>query len=49
MTKFTQSIRSKITAGVAAALVSTTFVVAAIGPVNPATAAAPTISTQAQA
>ena len=41
MTKFTQSIRSKITAGVAAALVSTLFVVAAIGPVNPA-AAAPT-------
>ena len=31
MSKFTQSIRSKITAGVAATLVSTLFVVAAIG------------------
>jgi hypothetical protein len=48
MTKFSQSIRSRITAGVAAALVSTLFVVAAVGPVNPA-AAAPTASTQAQA
>lgn len=48
MTKFSQSIRSKITAGLAAALVSTLFVVAAVGPVNPA-AAAPTASTQAQA
>lgn len=48
MTKFSQSIRSKITAGFAAALVSTMFVVAAVGPVNPA-AAAPTVSTQAQA
>jgi hypothetical protein len=49
MTRFSQSIRSKITAGFAAALVSTLFVAAAVGPVNPATAAAPTTSTQAQA
>ena len=49
MTKFTQSIRSKITAGVGAALISTLFVVAAVGPAQTATAAAPMISTQAQA
>ena len=48
MTKFSQSIRSRITAGVAAALVSTLFVVAAVGPVNTA-AAVPTSTTQAQA
>ena len=48
MTKFTQSITSKITAGVGAALISTLFVVAAVGPVNTA-AAAPTVTTQAQA
>jgi hypothetical protein len=49
MTKFTQSIRSKITAGAAAALISTFFVIAAVGPVNPAAATAPATSTQAQA
>jgi len=49
MTKFTQSIRSKITAGVGAALISTLFVVAAVGPANSATAAAPTVSTRALA
>ncbi len=48
MTNFTQSIRSRITAGIGAALISTLFVVAAIGPVNPA-AAAPMATTQAQA
>ena len=46
MTKFSQNIRSKITATIGAALLSTVFVAAAIGP---ATGATPTISTQAQA
>jgi hypothetical protein len=49
MTKFTQSIRSKITAGVGAALISTLFVVAAVGPVNTAAATAPAATAQAQA
>ncbi len=49
MTNFTQNIRSKITAGAAAALISTLFVVAAVGPVNTAANAAPTSTAQAQA
>ena len=49
MTNFTQNIRSKITAGAAAALISTLFVVAAVGPVNTAAKAAPTSTAQAQA
>lgn len=49
MTKITQNIRSKITAGVGAALISTLFVVAAVGPAQTATASAPTASTRALA
>ena len=48
MTRISQTIRSKITAGLGAALISTLFVIAAVGPVNPA-AAVPAASTQAQA
>ena len=48
MTNVSQTIRKAITAGVGAALISTLFVVAAVGPVNTA-AAAPTSTTQAQA
>jgi hypothetical protein len=44
-----QNSRSKITAGAAAALISTLFVVAAVGPVNTAANAAPTSTAQAQA
>ena len=48
MTRFSQTIRSKITAAAGAAVISTLFVVAAVGPVNTA-AAVPTATTQAQA
>jgi hypothetical protein len=49
MTNVSQKIRKSITAGLGAALISTLFVVAAVGPATTATAANPAISTQAQA
>ena len=47
MSKFSQTIRSKITATIGAALLSALFVGAAIGPATSATV--PATSTQAQA
>jgi len=47
MIKITQNIRKSVTAGLGAALISTLFVVAAVGPVT--ASAAPTATTQAQA
>jgi hypothetical protein len=50
MTNVSQKIRQTITAGLGAALISTLFVVAAVGPAGTATAqAAPAASIQAQA
>lgn len=46
MTKFSQTFRSKITATIGAALLSTVFVAAAVGPATGATTAT---TTQAQA
>ena len=49
MTNISEKIRKTITAGLGAALISTLFVVAAVGPAGTATAAAPTATIQAQA
>ena len=46
MTNFSQKIRKSITAGLGAALISTLFVVAAVGPATTATATS-AASTQA--
>jgi hypothetical protein len=48
MTTFSQKIRKSITAGLGAALISTLFLVAAVGPATTATAGSP-ITAQAQA
>ena len=48
MTNVSQKIRKSITAGLGAALISTLFVVAAVGPASTAQAA-PAATTQAQA
>ena len=48
MTNISQKIRKTVTAGLGAALISTLFVVAAVGPATTATAGS-AVTTQAQA